>query len=201
MTLGAYLQKNIFAPLGMVDTGFYVPAAKHGRLTAVHGYDADGKITTIPWAATPTSKPVLESGSGGLYSTLEDYFQFAQMLGNGGELGGKRILKADTIKLMRQNVLKDGVYVDLYGPNMEGVGFGLDFAVIYDPTVAKTPQGKDSFYWGGAYGTWFWVDPTNDIVFIGLIQNRNGSRTADGNPAVRATSLPPLYNALVDPRK
>jgi len=201
MTLGEYLSKNIFMPLGMVDTGFYVPAAKHPRLTAVHSYGPDGKITTIPWAPTPTSKPVLESGSGGLYSTLEDYFKFAQMLGNGGELNGKRILKPETIKLMRTSVLPQGTYVDLYGPNMEGVGFGLDFAIIENPMVAKTPQGKDSFYWGGAYGTWFWVDPTNDLIFIGLIQNRNGSRVADGNPPVRATSLAPLYNALVDPKK
>jgi len=201
MSLGEYLTQNIFQPLGMVDTGFYVPQSKLSRLTAVHSYGPDGKITTIPWAPAPTSKPVLESGSGGLFSTLEDYFHFAQMLGSKGEHNGKRILKADTIKLMYTNVLKDGVFVDLYGPNQEGVGFGMDFAIIMDPAVAKTPQGKDSFYWGGAYGTWFWVDPTNDLIFVGLIQNRNGSRVADGNPPVRATSLAPLYNALVDPSK
>ncbi len=67
---------------------------------------------------------------------------------------------------MRTNVLEPGVKVDLYGPtyNIDGIGFGLDFAIILDPAQAKTPEGKNSFYWGGAFGTWFWLDPTNDLL-------------------------------------
>ncbi len=93
------------------------------------------------------------------------------MMANGGEAGGKRYLKASTVKLMRKSVLRPGVMVDLYGPSQPGIGFGLDFAVLEDPAAAKSPQGLDSFYWGGAFGTWFWIDPTNDLVFVGMIQN------------------------------
>ena len=79
------------------------------------------------------------SGSGGLLSTTEDYFRFAQMLLNGGELEGARLLKPTTVELMRTNVLDDGVMVDLYGPNEPGIGFGLDFAIVMDPAAAQEP--------------------------------------------------------------
>jgi CubicO group peptidase (beta-lactamase class C family) len=123
------------------------------------------------------------------------------MLLNGGELDGARILKPETVKLMRKNVLKDGVLVDLYGPSLDGVGFGMDFAVIMDPAKAQTPQGKDSYYWGGAFGTWFWIDPTNDLIFVGMIQNVGGSLPNGGTPQVRAISYPLVYKALIDPKK
>ena len=102
---------------------------------------------------------------------------------------------------MRKNVLKDGVLVDLYGPSMQGVGFGMDFAVILDPAKAETPQGKDSYYWGGAFGTWFWIDPTNDLVFVGMIQNLNGSIPGRDTPEVRSISYPLVYGALTDAGK
>jgi len=198
--LDVYFDEHIFKPLGMVDTGFWMPASKSNRVVAVHTYE-NGKIVAAPNARVVTSKPRFLSASGGLMSTAADYWRFAQAIANGGELNGKRILKAETVKLMRKNVLAPGVKVDLYGPDMEGVGFGMDFAVIMDPKAANTPQGRDSFYWGGAFGTWFWIDPTNDLVFVGMIQNVNGSRPNAGTPPVRPISIEATYKALTDPKK
>jgi CubicO group peptidase (beta-lactamase class C family) len=97
---------------------------------------------------------------------------------------------------MRRSVLAPGLTVDLYGPSQAGVGFGLDFAVIEDPAAAATPHGKDTFYWGGAFGTWFWIDPTNDVVFVGMIQNLNGSIPGAGTPNLSEITPRRLYAAL-----
>lgn len=199
--LDVFFQTRIFDPLKMPDTGFAVSADKLPRVSAIHSYDEQKKLIAPPNPIDASVKPVLLSGSGGLLSTTQDYWRFSQMLLNGGELDGSRILKPETVKLMRQNVLKEGVLVDLYGPSMDGVGFGMDFAVILDPAKAKTPQGKDSYYWGGAFGTWFWIDPTNDVVFVGMIQNLNGSIPGRDTPDVRSTSYPLVYKALTDPKK
>ena len=199
--LDVFFQTRIFDPLKMPDTGFAVSADKLPRVSAIHSYDEQKKLIAPPNPIDASVKPVLLSGSGGLLSTTQDYWRFSQMLLNGGELDGARILKPETVKLMRQNVLKEGVLVDLYGPSMDGVGFGMDFAVILDPAKAKTPQGKDSYYWGGAFGTWFWIDPTNDVVFVGMIQNLNGSIPGRDTPDVRSTSYPLVYKALTDPKK
>ncbi|HEY9233627.1 MULTISPECIES: serine hydrolase domain-containing protein [Phenylobacterium] len=196
--LDQFFEQRIFNPLKMADTGFSVPAAELPRVTSVHTYDAQKKLIATPSVNDPSVKPAFLSGSGGLLSTTEDYWRFSQMLLNGGELDGTRILKPETIKLMRQNVLKDGVLVDLYGPSQQGIGFGMDVAVVLDPAKATTPQGKDSFYWGGAFGTWFWIDPTNDLVFIGMIQNLNGSVPGRDTPEVRSISYPLVYDALTD---
>ena len=93
--------------------------------------------------------------------------------------------------------------VDLYGPNsaQDGVGFGLDFAIVLDPAKAKLPAGKNSFYSGGAFGAWFRIDPTNDLIVIGMMQNQDGSRPDRGSPPVRPLSRKLVYAALVDPRK
>lgn len=199
--LDAYFSEHIFKPLGMTDTGFWVPQAKARRVVAVHTYDDNGRIITQPNGKVTTSRPQFLAGSGGLMSTAKDYWLFAQALLNGGELGGRRVLNAETVQLMRRNVLQPGVKVDLYGPSMEGIGFGMDFAIVMDPQTASTPQGIDSFYWGGAFGTWFWIDPTNDLIFIGMIQNLNGSTPTGGTPPVRSLSYAATYKALVKPEK
>lgn len=191
-----FLQSRLFGPLKMVDTGFHVPPAKANRLARVHTYSPDGGIVAAPKTGTPTVKPVFLSGSGGLFSTAEDYWRFAQMLANGGAAEGVRFLKPETVKLMRANVLNEGVLVDLYGPSQPGIGFGMDFAVTLDPAKAGTPQGRDSYYWGGAFGTWFWIDPTNDLIFVGMIQNLRGSVPGAGTPDVRSLSARLLYPAL-----
>jgi CubicO group peptidase (beta-lactamase class C family) len=202
-TLDVFLKSKIFDPLGMTDTGFWVDASKADRVTKLHIYGDDQKITTAPTQGDPTRRPAFLSGGGGLLSTTGDYLKFAQMVLNGGQANGKRFLKASTVELMRTNVLEPGVVVDLYGPtyNINGIGFGLDFAIILDPAKANTPEGKNSFYWGGAFGTWFWLDPTNDVIVVGMIQNVDGSRPDRGSPQVRPMSRKLVYAALVDPKK
>ena len=109
-------------------------------------------------------------------------------------------VRADPIRAGGEK-LEEGVKIDLYGPSLEGIGFGLDFAIVMDPGKANTPDGRNTFYWGGAFGTWFWIDPTNDVVVVGMIQNVNGSRPTGGSPQVRPLSRRLVYQALVDPRK
>jgi CubicO group peptidase (beta-lactamase class C family) len=199
--LDLFMKEHLFGPLGMVDTGFWVAPEKAGRIAKVNTYK-DGKIVSAPAGGRdPTKRPSYLSGSGGLLSTTEDYWKFCNMVLAGGQSGGRRYLKADTIKLMRTSVLRPGVMVDLYGPDQPGVGFGLDFAVIEDPSRVPTAQGKDTFYWGGAFGTWFWLDPTNDVVFVGMIQNVNGSVPNGGTPNVRVITPKLTYAALTDPKK
>ncbi len=199
--LDAYFQDNIFAPLKMVDTGFHVAPEKAARVAAIHTYDDAGVITGPAENTIPTTAPAFLSGSGGLSSTAGDYWRFAQALLNGGELDGARILKAETVELMRTSVLPASAKVDLYGPSQEGIGFGMDFAIVEDAAAAGTKQGLNTFYWGGAFGTWFWIDPTNDLVFVGMIQNRDGSRPDAGTPPTRSVSADLAYAALTDPSK
>jgi CubicO group peptidase (beta-lactamase class C family) len=193
--LDAYLAQHVFGPLKMPDTGFHVPAEKAPRVARIHTYK-DGRIVAGPPQVIPVTPPVFLSGGGGLLSTAGDYFRFSQALLDGGVLEGARILKPETVRLMRRSVLAPGLTVDLYGPSQAGVGFGLDFAVIEDPAAAATPHGKETFYWGGAFGTWFWIDPTNDIVFVGMIQNLNGSIPGAGTPNLREITPRRLYAAL-----
>jgi CubicO group peptidase (beta-lactamase class C family) len=203
--LDVFLRTNLFEPLGMMDTGFSVEKSKVDRVTSIFTYGPDKRVISATAAqeqrGDPSSKPVFLSGSGGLLSTTDDYFRFAQMVLNGGEANGKRFLKASTVQLMRTNVLADGVAVDTYGPSQPGIGFGLDFAIVMDPAAANTPEGKGSFYWGGAFGTWFWLDPENDVVVVGMMQNVNGSSPTGGSPQVRPLSRQLVYQALVDRKK
>jgi CubicO group peptidase (beta-lactamase class C family) len=199
--LDVFLRTRIFEPLGMKDTGFWVDASNANRVTSVFTYGPDKRIMTGPPQRDPSVKPLFLSGSGGLFSTTTDYFRFAQMMLNGGQANGKRFLKASTVELMRTNVLAEGVSVDTYGPSVPGIGFGLDFAIVMDPVVANTPEGRYSFYWGGAFGTWFWIDPMNDVVVVGMLQNVAGSSPTGGSPQVRPLSRQLVYQALVDPKK
>ena len=178
-TFPEFLRTRLFEPLGMVDTGFFVPAEKLSRAATVYGYDkAKAGLVPVEGEQAVTSMPGLPDGGGGLHSTAQDYFRFAQMLLNGGELNGKRLLKKATVDMMRTNVLSTEV---LNGNNGIGQarfspaqGFGYDFAVVLDPDGAKRQVGKGSYWWWGIGGTWFWIDPTNDLIGIGIIQRRGG---------------------------
>jgi len=200
-SLDVFLRTQILEPLRMNDTGFWVEASKVDRVTSVFTYGPDKRLIRATPRRDASSKPAFLSGSGGLLSTTDDYFRFVQMMLNGGQANGKRFLKASTVELMRSNVLAEDVKFDLRGPIEPGIGFGLDFAIVMDPAVANTPEGRDSFYWGGAYGTWFWIDPTNDVVVVGMMQNVGGSSPTGGSPQVRPLSRKLVYQALVDPKK
>ncbi|MBU1376423.1 MAG: beta-lactamase family protein [Alphaproteobacteria bacterium] len=196
-SLDRYFQDHILTPLKMPDTQFWVDPAKTARVVRIHTYDPAGKIVATD-SRLVTSPPRFLAGGGGLYSTAPDYYRFCQALLQGGELEGARILKPDTVKLMRKSVLEPGVGVDLYGPVQKGLGFGMDFATHDRPAESGLPQGQDSYWWGGAFGTWFWIDPTNDVVFVGMIQNVRGSVPGAGTPDVRAISPKAVYAALTD---
>jgi CubicO group peptidase (beta-lactamase class C family) len=178
-TFPEFLRTRLFEPLGMVDTAFSVPASKLPRVATIYSWSRDqGMLVPEPLDPDISKLPGLPSGGGGLYGTADDYFRFAQMLLNGGELNGKRLLKKATVDMMRTNVLSDAV---LTGNNGIGQarfspaqGFGYDVAVVLDPDAAKRQVGKGSYWWWGIAGTWFWIDPTNDVVFVGIIQRRSG---------------------------
>jgi CubicO group peptidase (beta-lactamase class C family) len=198
-TLDVFLRERIFEPLGMRDTGFWVDRSKAGRASKLFTYDDGGRIITAPTQVRGdlTEKPAFLSGGGGLNSTAEDYFRFCQMLLDGGEAGGRRLLKASTVELMYANVLEPGVTIG----RTPGLGFGMDFAIVLDPAAAETAEGRNTYYWSGAYGTWFWIDPTNDLIVVGMIQNTGGSRAGAGTPPMRTLSRDLIYDALVDPGK
>jgi CubicO group peptidase (beta-lactamase class C family) len=205
---GQFLQERVFGPLKMKDTAFMVPADKVSRLASVYGIDPKtGKL--VEAVAGPggggvqdfTRPPAMESGGGGLISTTADYGRFAQMILNKGELDGARILSPASVELMDTNVLPQAVQVKNNGVNRSvfpnAVGFGLDFMVVSDPRAAGSLEGKNTMSWGGAAGTWFWIDPTNDLYFVGMIQRYGGSGGDDLGTATRTLT----YQALIHPEK
>jgi CubicO group peptidase (beta-lactamase class C family) len=181
-----FLKQYIFEPLGMKDTAFSVPPEKMNRFASFYTYDKDRKL--VPHPSDDYSKaPAGPSGGGGLVSTATDYMRFCQMLLNGGELDGHRLLSPLTVQLMRSNVLPANART--LSP---GTGFGLDFAVVEDPVVAGGYGGEGTFYWGGYAGTWFWIDPVYNVIVVGMIQHRG-----EGMPDVRALSRSLTYQAIV----
>jgi CubicO group peptidase (beta-lactamase class C family) len=206
-TLGQFMEKRIFKPLKMPDTAFYTGAGKADRLAAVYfGDQATGKIVEAKELfGNPmpdyTKPPNLESGGGGLVSTTMDYARFSQMIVNKGELDGVRILSPASVELMGTNVIPKNVLVNSNGTSVarfnEAVGFGLDFQVVNDARAAGTLQGDGTMSWGGAAGTWFWVDPTNDLIAIGMIQRMGGTGGDDLGTMARTLT----YQALTHPEK
>jgi CubicO group peptidase (beta-lactamase class C family) len=190
MTFGDYLQSKIFAPLGMKDTAFYVPADKVSRLALVHGQDSAGKLTPPDGSrGDPTLVPLGPSGGGGLFSTAADYARFCEMLLEGGQFGGERLLAPRTVEMMRTN----HVMPEPLKTMRPGTGWGLDFSVVMDAAEAGEPVSDGTFSWYGIAGTWFWIDPVRDLAFVGMIQHQ-GPAAGD----VRALSRNLVYQALVD---
>jgi CubicO group peptidase (beta-lactamase class C family) len=166
LALGEYLQRHIFAPLGMVDTAFYVPAAGHGRLAEAFAKDPDtGAGVQL---VNVQDAPKFESGGGGLVSTAGDYARFLQMLLNGGRLDGVRFLSRKTLELMTADHL--GPMTGATDLLLPGYGFGLGFAVRLQPGIAHVPGSVGQYFWGGLAGTTFWVDPAEALFAIMLIQ-------------------------------
>ena len=173
-----YLQENIFGPLGMVDTSFWVAPEKRDRFTANYQRNADRSLKLIddPKAESQYfTQPLFLSGGGGLTSTTADYFRFCEMLRRGGELDGARILGPRTLELMQKNHLAGGkdlasMAIGAFSETAyEGVGFGLGFAMTLGEVEAGA-LGAGDYYWGGAASTIFWVDPKEDLVCIFMTQ-------------------------------
>jgi len=205
-SLPDFIRDHIYAPLGMRDAGFFVPQDKRMRFAANYHYDAkEGKLVANPTSdglpTDYTTQPTAPSGGGGMVSTPEDYYRFAQMLAGGGRLGGVRVLSPAAVKLMTSNHLPDSLLTGQWGIGQHimrpGFGYGYDCAVIFDPAAANLSDGKGTFFWDGAAGTWFWVDPANDIVFVGMIQRM----TSPDNHTLLYRSHAIVDGALIDPSK
>jgi CubicO group peptidase (beta-lactamase class C family) len=176
--LDEYLQREVFEPLGMVDTGFYVPEESLPRLAACYQYRPANtpRLMEGPFANAIRRPRSYLSGAGGLVSTTHDYVAFCQMLANGGQLDGRRVLGRKTLELMTVNHLPGGATlqdtaVGGFGEaNFEGVGFGLGFAIGLGPAATAMDGSAGDFYWGGAASTAFWVDPAEDLFVVFMTQ-------------------------------
>ena len=167
-TFDQFLQDRLFAPLHMVDSGFSVPADKLARLVAVPG--------TQPAALSngDVGKPqTFFSGGGGIVSTVPDFLRFCQMLLNGGELDGVRILEPETVRLMTTNSLPPDIHIAGHeiGPAL-GTGWGLGFAIRTNPDFSQIPGSVGSFNWQGSWGTFFSVDPAEKLILVMMMQRR-----------------------------
>jgi CubicO group peptidase (beta-lactamase class C family) len=196
-----YLRTTLFEPLGMHDTGFTVPDDKIDRFAAVYRRGR-GKVLTLaedPYASRFRTPPAMLSGGGGLVSTTADYLRFCQMLLNGGELNGVRILKANTVRQMTTDTLPPGtrfagVQGDFVGPPV-GTSWGLGFAVRTNPDFSLLPGSVGSFNWSGYWGTYFWIDPAEKLIGLQMIQvapeaNEGQYRNALRHLAYAALSVP-----------
>ena len=168
-TLGTFLQREIFEPLGMVDTGFAVPPTQQHRIAEAFAHDPDGGVPMK--LINPREVPALESGGGGLMSTAMDYARFLQCLRNGGELDGYRLLGRHTLAFMTADHLGD-IPID-GGLLPPGHGFGLGFAVRLATGESPVPGSVGTYHWSGIGGTSFFVDPAQDLYALLLTQAPN----------------------------
>ena len=197
-SLPDFMRSRIFTPLGMVDTDFFVPAAKASRLATLYRHSKSSGLTVVdqPLLGRDSGRiPKIASGGGGLYSTADDYARFAQMLLNKGELDGARILTPAAVTMMTSNQISDALMAGGFGvghqPIRPGFGYGFNGAVFTDPALAGSKVGRGTYQWDGAAGTWFWIDPENDLVFVGLIQ-----RMDERAPPCQRTTQASMAEAL-----
>ena len=179
LSLPEYFQMHIFAPLGMTDTFFQVPADKAARIPEGFGFDPEAKMKLIDKAGTDSMWAKgwsFNSGGGGLASSVADYHRFCRMLLNGGAFDGAQILSPKTIELMTANHIPGGQDLTQMSKSlfseaeMAGIGFGLGFATTIDSAATLAPCSNGDFYWGGMYSTAFFVDPVEDIIMIFMTQ-------------------------------
>jgi CubicO group peptidase (beta-lactamase class C family) len=208
-----FLSERIFQPLGMADTAFWVDDDRADRLATCYvvpalspfgvpeGFEGEEKLPIDDGGPTSQfrSPPTFLSGGGGLVSTLGDYHRFTQMLLGGGALDGARILGRKTVEFATTNHLPGGRDLAAMGQpvfsetNYDGIGFGLGFSVVLDPTQAQVITSPGEYAWGGAASTLFWVDPVEEITVIGLTQLLPSSAYP-----IRQEIKPLVYSALVD---
>jgi CubicO group peptidase (beta-lactamase class C family) len=183
MTIDEFVRTKIFQPLGMRDTHYNIPREKVSRVAAVYRPDRDGTITLLrkPEAHEPTT---YFPGVAGLNGTAADYFRFSQMLLNGGEYDGQRLLGRMTVDMMITNQIGAGKPVYIRG---DGYGFGLGFGVLTNPAKSPDALSIGTFTWGGADGTLFWIDPQEDLIGILMVQL---------NPYTRS-EIRPLFSVVV----
>ena len=198
------LQEGVFDPLGMKDTRFIVGEDQKARFAACYLPTPAGGMSLLddPQKSPFLSEPVFFSGGGGLVSTADDYMRFCRMLLAGGQLDGHTLVSPATLRLMTANHLPGGKDLTALSRSLfsestnAGVGFGLGFAVVFDPVRAMVPSSPGEYYWGGAASTAFWIDPVEDIAVIFMTQLL-GSSTYPVRRELRTL----VYSALLEPRQ
>lgn len=198
-TYGEFLKEVIFEPLNMKDTGFYVKQEEFHRLAQVYSRidekgtlkEADEKAYAAMNMYAPNKPPYIESGGGGLYSTLEDYSHFAQMLLNKGEYQGKRIIGKKTVEYISQNQLNEQQLKTVYFDHMDGYGYGNFMRVMMNPAACASNGSVGEYGWDGLAGTYFMVDPKEDLLLVYMQQIEQG---ADQNLRRRMRQI--VYGAL-----
>jgi CubicO group peptidase (beta-lactamase class C family) len=198
---GEFLTERILTPLDMRDTAFFVPPEKHDRVAAVYEAPGLGIIGGLRRSEDQTMaaflrEPTLYSGGGGLVGTARDYMRFCQMLVNRGELGGVRLLQAETVEQMTTNQLPQQAYPIAIGPfPRAGVGFGLGFSVVVEKQTDAPYIPVGEYGWGGAASTHFWISPEHELAVVALTQRVPFSF------AVEETVKPIVYSAIVEGRE
>ena len=173
-TLEDFFRSRIFEPLGMTETGFWVPPERAGRLAAAYMANPAGSSEpALPIdGSSALQPPAVLSGGGGLVGTARDYLRFAEMLRRGGELDGVRLLSPRTVSYMTRNHLPDGVDLEQFGrplfaeTTFDGVGFGLGVSVVTDPAKGKVLTSAGEYGWGGAFSTFFFISPLEDLTVL-----------------------------------
>ena len=193
-TLGAFFEKNIFQPLGMVDTSFIVPPGKVDRFATLYGLQGKGPLELVDDSiGGDFFNTRLEYGGAGLVSTAADYLRFTQMVSNKGQLDGARLLGPKTVELMTANHLSPALLVTMGEARMTGHGFGLGFSVVMDVPQSGSIGSVGVYGWGGWASTNFWIDPQEELVGI-LMQQ---CIVADTHP-LRGDFRTLVYQALID---
>jgi CubicO group peptidase (beta-lactamase class C family) len=168
MPFADFLRTRVFEPLGMKDTAFYVPPDKLSRLALVHNGGPNGLVVDEN-RPDPAVIPLGPSGGGGLFSTAMDYARFCEMMLGGGQLNGVRIIAPRTVVMMRTN----HVNPDPLKTMPQGTGWGMDFQIVMDAAAAGDSVPNGTYSWFGIAGTWFWIDPVDDLAFVGMVQHVN----------------------------
>ena len=193
MNLDDFLRSEIFEPLRMEDTGFFVPESDVFRMTVNYAPNSDGEleIADHPSESRFTENPKMLSGGGGLVSTAGDYLRFAQMIANGGILDGKRILKPETVQSMTKDQLPTRAFPAGVGMPMPGVGFGLGFSVVVNREDYPHPV-EGEYGWDGMASTHYFASPSKGFVVVALTQRYPFSSQVED--AIK----PIIYSAVLD---
>jgi len=198
------LKSRIFDPLQMHETSFVVREDQAERFAACYLPTPQGGMNLLddPKKSAFLKSPTFYSGGGGLVSTADDYMKFCRMLLAGGQANGHRLISPSTLRLMTANHLPGGKDLTALSRSLfsestnAGVGFGLGFAVVFDPVRAMVPSSPGEYYWGGAASTAFWIDPVEDIAVVFMTQLL-GSSTYPVRRELRTL----VYSALVQPNR
>jgi CubicO group peptidase (beta-lactamase class C family) len=193
-TLGAYMKEVILDPLGLTDTAFFVPQEKRSRLAKAYDRTEGGLKEKTDLDPVALSPPAFESGGGGLCSTLRDVGRYGLMLLGEGKLGEERVLSRKTVELIRRNHMVPAQQLKQFGfPALAGYGYGLGVRTMTDTALAGLNGSPGEWAWDGMLGTWYCVDPAEDLVAVFLIQ-----RSPGGNENLPKRFAQTVYGAIDD---